>query len=95
MHRYRRRYLLVELSGNEDKMQSIIQGSPVRVKLIKANNKGLILRCDAGSMDSLKRFVIGQGMKTLKVSGTIDGLSRHRRRDAKSLNYPYAKIASG
>ena len=83
MHKYRRRYLLVEILGKEDKVQGIVQGSPVRVKLIRANNKGLILRSDAESIDSLKRFVIDQGMKTLKVSGTIDGLSRYRRRNAK------------
>ena len=83
MHRYRRRYLLVEISGNEDKGQSIVQNSPVKVKLIKANSKGLILRSDAESIGSLKKFIIDQGMKTLKVSGTIDGLSRHRRGDAK------------
>ncbi len=83
MHRYRRRYLLVEISGNEDKVQSIVQDSPVKVKFIKANSEGLILRSDAESIDSLKKFVSDKGMKTLKVSGTIDGLSRHRRKDAK------------
>lgn len=78
MHKYRRRYLLIELEGKS--IQEPLQAFPFRVKPIKAEGGYAVLKSDSQTVDLLKTFVTEKGFKTVSTSGTIKGLFRKSKR---------------
>ena len=78
MHRYRKRYILLELPDGYGSL-SMSEFKECRMKVMRRNEGIMIVRTDNNSLPKVLQILRGSGIRSLKVSGTIKSFGITRK----------------